>query len=184
MYPRIDSVHGWVSLALATSQWALHSDNNGVSHDSSGEMRKLTEAARQTKWEEFLADLEQNPDPGHSWRTIKALWGFPASTVFSEPLVHYGRTFTSNQGKANAFMKGYAAVNRLNILQNRRKPHSSVEGSPQVAEGRRSMLPIVPVIGAWSCYTGNEIEGGGRAARKTYHLPSLKRWAYDQKPSC
>ncbi len=47
--------------------------------EASTEVRKLTEEVRQTKWEEFLADLEHNPDPAHTWRTIKALSGFPAS---------------------------------------------------------------------------------------------------------
>ncbi len=36
-------------------------------------MRKLTEEARQRKWEQFLADLEHNPDPAHTWRTIKTI---------------------------------------------------------------------------------------------------------------
>ncbi len=83
--------------------------------EASTEVRKLTEEERKTKWEEFLADLERNPDPAHTWRTIKALSGFPASTAFNEPLVHNGRTLTTKQGKANAFMKAYAAVNRLNF---------------------------------------------------------------------
>ncbi len=51
----------------------------------------------------FLAGLEHNPDLAHT--------GFPVSTAFSEPLVQNGRTFTTKQGKANAFMKAYAAVN-------------------------------------------------------------------------
>ncbi len=71
-------------------------------------------------WEEFLADLEHNPDPAHTWRSIKALSGFPASTAFSEPLVHNERTFTTNQGTANAFMKAYVAVNRLNFSSTER----------------------------------------------------------------
>ncbi len=72
--------------------------------EASTAARKLTEEARQTRWKEFFT-----PDPAHTWRTIKALSGFPASTAFSEPLVHNGRTFTTNQGKVNAFMKAYAA---------------------------------------------------------------------------
>ncbi len=34
--------------------------------EASTEVRKLTEEARQTKWEEFLADLEHNPDSAHT----------------------------------------------------------------------------------------------------------------------
>ncbi len=53
--------------------------------EASTEVRQLTEEARQTKWEEFLADLEHNPDPAHTWRTIKALSGFPALRLSVNP---------------------------------------------------------------------------------------------------
>ncbi len=49
--------------------------------------------ARRTKWEEFLADLEDNPDPARASNLIKSLSGSPDSTAFSEPLIHNGRTF-------------------------------------------------------------------------------------------
>ncbi len=45
--------------------------------EASTEVRKLMEEARKTKWVELLADLEHNPDPAHTWRTTKALSGFP-----------------------------------------------------------------------------------------------------------
>ncbi len=48
----------------------------------------------QTKLEEFLPDLEQNPDPVHTWRTIKALSDFPASTAFNDRLVNNGHTLS------------------------------------------------------------------------------------------
>ncbi len=67
--------------------------------------RNLSEESRQKKWEEFLADLENNPDLARTWKTIKSLSGTPSSTTFAEPLLHKGRTFTTNRGKANAFMK-------------------------------------------------------------------------------
>ncbi len=35
-------------------------------------------------------------------------------------MVHNGRTFTTNQGKTNAFMKAYAAVSRLNFSRTER----------------------------------------------------------------
>ncbi len=36
-----------------------------------GEVRWLSEEARRAKWEEFLADLEGNPDPARAWNLIK-----------------------------------------------------------------------------------------------------------------
>ncbi len=38
-----------------------------------GEVRRLSEEARRTKWEEFPADLEGNPDPARAWNLIKSL---------------------------------------------------------------------------------------------------------------
>ncbi len=104
---------------------------------SSSPLGCVPERLHLLKWEEFLADLEHNPDPAQTWRTIKALSGFPASTAFSEPLVHNGRTFTTNQGKANAFMKAYAAVNRLNFSRTERsriRQLKQVLRSPTVGE--------------------------------------------------
>ncbi len=72
------------------------------------------------KLEEFLADLENNPDTARTCRTIKSLFGTPYSTTFAEPLLHKGRTFTTNRGKTNAFMKEYAAVNRLRFSKEER----------------------------------------------------------------
>ncbi len=80
-----------------------------------GEVRRLSEEARSAKWEEFLADLEGNPDPARAWNLIKSLSGSPHSTTFCEPLIHNGRTFLTNTGKANAFVQQYAAVSRLSF---------------------------------------------------------------------
>ncbi len=80
-----------------------------------GEVRRLSEEARRAKWEEFLANLEGNPDPARAWNLIQSLSGSPHSTAFCEPLIHNGRRFLTNTGKANAFVKRYAAVNRLSF---------------------------------------------------------------------
>ncbi len=52
-----------------------------------GEARRLSEEARRAKWEEFLADLEGNPDPARAWNLIKSLSGSLHSTAFCEPLI-------------------------------------------------------------------------------------------------
>ncbi len=69
-----------------------------------GEVRRFSKDARRAKWEEFLADLEGNPDPARAWSLIKSLSGSPHSTAFCEPLIHNGHTFLTNTGKANAFV--------------------------------------------------------------------------------
>ncbi len=65
-------------------------DNRAEYLEACGTTRKLSEEALQKKWEEFLADLENNPDPARTWRAIKALSGTPSSTTFAEPLLHKG----------------------------------------------------------------------------------------------
>ncbi len=69
-----------------------------------GEVRQLLEEARRTKWEEFLADLEGNPDPARAWNLIKSLLESPHSTASCEHLIHKGRTLLTNTGKANGFV--------------------------------------------------------------------------------
>ncbi len=65
--------------------------------------------------EEFLDDLEDNPDPARAWNRIKSFSGSPHSSAFCEPLLHNGRTFLTNTVKANGFVQQYAAVNRLSF---------------------------------------------------------------------
>ncbi len=72
-------------------------------------------------------DLEQNLDPARTWRTVKALSGFPASTAFSEPQ------------RAHLYYE----------------PHSSAEESAQITNDGRRLLLTVPAIGTCSCYTAN-----------------------------
>ncbi len=95
-------------------------DNRAKYLEACTATRKLSEEARQKKWEEFLADLENNPDPTRAVRSIKSLSVTPSSSIFAEPLLHKGRTSTTNQGKANAFLKEYAAVNRLRFNKEER----------------------------------------------------------------
>ncbi len=64
-----------------------------------GEVRRLSEEARRSKWEEFLAELKGNPEPARAWNLAQALLVFPHSTAFCEPLIQNGRT-----GKAKAFV--------------------------------------------------------------------------------
>ncbi len=57
--------------------------------------------------------------------------------IFAEPLLHKGQTFTTNQGKANAFMKEYAVVNRLRFNKeerNRIRQLKSMLKSPTAGE--------------------------------------------------
>ncbi len=48
------------------------------------------------------------------------LYSFFRRSIFAEPLLHKGRTFTTNQVKANAFIKEYATVNRIRFNKRER----------------------------------------------------------------
>ncbi len=73
-----------------------------------GEVRRLSE-----EWEEFLVDLEDNPDLGRALSQIKSAAGSPHSSAFCEPPIYTGRTFLKSTGKSNAFVQQYAGVNGL-----------------------------------------------------------------------
>ncbi len=66
------------------------SENRAEHLEACAPTHKLSEEAHQKKWEEFLVDLENNPDPARTWRTIKSLSGTSSSTIFVEPLLHKG----------------------------------------------------------------------------------------------
>ncbi len=95
-------------------------DNRAEYLEACAATHKLSEESRKKKWEEFLADQENNPDPAGTWRTIKSLSGTPSTATFAEPLLYKGRNFTTNRGKANAFMKDCTAVNRLRFNKEER----------------------------------------------------------------
>ncbi len=46
-------------------------ENRAEYREACASTRKMSEEARQNKWEEFLADLENKPDPTRTWRTTK-----------------------------------------------------------------------------------------------------------------
>ncbi len=53
--------------------------------------------------------------PGQGLEPHQITFGLPQSTAFCEPLIHNGRMFLINTGKANAFIRQHAAVNRLSF---------------------------------------------------------------------
>ncbi len=97
------------------------------------------------KWDEFLADREGNHDPARAWNLIKSLLGSSHSTAFCQPLIHNGRTFLTNTGKANAFVQQYAAVNRLSFDKTKRTHARHLKKAlqlPIVAESCCSLFTI------------------------------------------
>ncbi len=105
----VDSLEFHTAMKRQNKRGRTGTQNRTEYLKSSTEVYKFTEKALHVKWQGFLADLEHNPDPSYTWYTIKALSGVPVSMAFTEPspLVHIRRSFLSNKGKANAFMKTF-----------------------------------------------------------------------------
>ncbi len=80
----------------------------------------------------FMLHCQEPPSPFSAfyYNTI------PILLILSEPLkplVHNGRIFTTNQGKANAFMKAYAVANRLNFSRTERSRIRQLKSSDHAA---------------------------------------------------
>ncbi len=66
-------VHSEFGEAIKNRNARTVTSNRAEQQEACAATCKLSEEARQKKWEEFLADLEYNPDPDRMWRTIKSL---------------------------------------------------------------------------------------------------------------
>ncbi len=80
-------------------------------------------------------DLEGNPDPARAWNLIKSLPCSPHSTAFCEPLIHNGRTFLTNTGKANAVLQYYVTVNWLSFDKTERTQAHHLQKALQLPTG-------------------------------------------------
>ncbi len=74
----------FVSPHVSRQSGCDNSASDGYLPQKSTEVCKLSEEVRHVNWEEFIVDLEHNPEPAQAWR---ALSGFPALAAFSGPLV-------------------------------------------------------------------------------------------------
>ncbi len=77
--------------------------------------RLIRGQARRTKWEEFLADLEGNPDPARAWSLIKPPSGSPIPLPSASPQRMTSARFWRKNGRANAFVQQDVAVNWLSF---------------------------------------------------------------------
>ena len=84
------------------------------------EAHRLAAEAKEQSWIDFVEDLEHHADPTKVWRIIKSLSGTPGSNAPNEAMILDGRTVSSDDGKANAFMSHYAAVSRLTFSKEER----------------------------------------------------------------
>ncbi len=84
------------------------------------ETRKQPETARQKK---FLTDIENASDPAGTWRTIKSLFGTPASTIFTEPLLWKARAVATSESHNQRLQLSVACAEDYAAIANGRKSH-------------------------------------------------------------
>ncbi len=83
------------------------------------------------------------PRPGQSLEP--PLSGSPHSTAFCELLIHSGRTFLTNTGKANAFVQKYAAVNRLSFDKTERTQARHLKKALQLPTAAESCCSLFTI---------------------------------------
>ena len=78
-------------------------------------VREMIKASKEDRWKSFLEDSESSADPYKIWATIKSLSGRSPCSIKNETLIHDGREYSTNRGKADAFLRRYAEISSLNI---------------------------------------------------------------------
>ena len=79
------------------------------------EVQELVRKSKEERWRDFLGDGAAGPNPSKMWETVKKLSGSQGGAARNEILRHNGREIAAPVAKADAFMKQYAAVSRLQI---------------------------------------------------------------------
>ena len=104
--------------------------------EATSTVRTLITESKQNKWKDFLSDASSSSDPNKIWATIKSLSGRSANSIKNEVLIHNTKRYTTSKAKADAFMKRYAAISRLNIEKSERlkKPLRKLLNSPRADE--------------------------------------------------
>ena len=101
-------------------------------------VKDLIKVKKEERWIDFLADSEHNADPNRIWSTIKSLSGTSNGIAKNETLIHNGKQYVTSKAKANAFMKRYASISRIDIKKQDRC---------KKAIRRRLKMPTVEIQG-------------------------------------
>ncbi len=141
-----------------------------------GDERPLSEIDRRPMLEEFLDHLEDNPDLARAWNLTKSFSGSTHSTAFCDPLLHNGRAFLTNTGKANGFVQQYAAVNRLSFDKTERSQARHLKKALQLLT---TLLPLLgPMARAELCVvTIMSVQPGGLPQAKLQRGPNSQNHA-------
>jgi len=83
--------------------------------DACMEVKEKLLEAKQEKWKEVVEGAMNADDERKVWNFIRSLNGAPASNAPNQTINVKGRTLTSNQKKADAFIEHYAEVSSLDL---------------------------------------------------------------------
>ena len=78
-------------------------------------VQALIKESKEKKWFDFLSDVSSSSDPNKIWETIRSLSGRNANSLKNESLIDGDKCYVTSRAKANAFMKRYAEISRLDI---------------------------------------------------------------------
>ena len=79
------------------------------------EVQHRIQCSKEERWREFISEPDLVSNPNKIWATIKSLSGKNVSSLRNETLIHDGKLYTSSKAKADAFMRRYASISRLDI---------------------------------------------------------------------
>ena len=79
---------------------------------------------KEDRCREFISSADLSANSNKIWSTIKSLSGKCASSIRNVTIVHEGKSYSTSKAKADAFMRRYAAVSRLNIPKPERRKNT------------------------------------------------------------
>ena len=78
-----------------------------------GRVRTLIAEAKRACWEEFVDSLDGHTESSRAWGLVRSLSGKPTQPAErNRVLVHRGKEYHTDRGKADAFVNQYASVSR------------------------------------------------------------------------
>ena len=76
-------------------------------------MNSLLRKEKETRWKEYVDELDAKTDTRQVWRTIRSLDGRSAPRKENEVLVIDGKAYVGDRKKAHEFAKVYNKVSRI-----------------------------------------------------------------------
>ena len=109
----------WMTPEVAEAIWVRNRLGRDIAEQRSEwieacqHVRALTAEAKRKNWEEFVRTLEGHTQFIRAWGVIRSLSGkAPKPAERNRVLVHRGKEFRTDYGKADAFVNQYASVSR------------------------------------------------------------------------